>query len=354
MPTPDGHALCLLYLGSTGVGLKQLLPIADGFSRDYHLISYGCRFPIGATNYPSLRFADAQTRLETNGIFLDGACREYVGDDLPRFPGESDDDYRSRVLADLFPRSGNGQVASIVDHVPIPPDLVAACDVLICHDPAATEFIGGDRFRYEQFLRQFPDSCRRITVPDPRFPALWPFCADDPRNADLDRPRNRQGQLPTYPFGDSLVLEQLQLGAALEDIIARYLALDVATIVDLDALMADCIRRIEQAERGADVKICEFVASTFRRQKVFSTPSQAQNPLLLQMTNQVLTQIGCPTIGESILDRLQPLVPLELPIHPSIGRHFGLQYVDDTARYFINHRSHLTFDEFIRNYVTFA
>jgi hypothetical protein len=72
------------------------------------------------------------------------------------------------------------------------------------------------------------------------------------------------------------------------------------------------------------------------------------------MANQILRLLNCNTIDEKILETLQPLIGFEMPVHPSIARHFGVTYIDEDTRYLIDRRRKSTFAEYIRDYVLLA
>lgn len=242
----------------------------------------------------------------------------------------------------------------ITEHKPVPPDQIEACDVLLCHHPDALTFAPGYREAYDSFLAGFPAGCRKITFGNPLFRALWPFRADDPRNADPNRPVNRHGELPNYPFGDSFVLERLQAAEAPEDVINSYLDLDVSSVVDLSKLLHETLAYLEANEQGCDIRSADFVADDFKETKPFSTDSLPSNALYLYVTNLTLNLLKINPLPLTLLGKLQLLVKMEIPIHPSIGRFFDAAYITQTTRYRIDRQRYLTFAEYIHDYVYFV
>ena len=301
MPTADGRQFCIIYLSSVGDGLRWLLPLSDGFIQRYSLASY--------VSY------------------------------------------------------GPGANIRLLSH-----DQIRRCDVLICHDPDTNPFVNAQDYR--KFMASFPAETQKVFVPRPALSAFWPFNAGDqtppplplyqpfwpayrkdPTNSDPAWPGGVRGEPSRYPFGDRYILAKLQQGITPEEVISSYIELDVAAVEDLDGLLSRELRRIEQDERTADIKIGNFVASNFRTHKQFATPDQASNALMLHISNEILGLLGLPVIPAALLDQLQPLIKTEAPIHPSIGRHFAASYVSAETRYLVDRHRSLTFAEYARGYV---
>jgi hypothetical protein len=301
MPTADGRQFCIIYLSGVGDGLRWLLPLSDEFAHRYSVLSYV-----------------------------------------------------------TYQRTAHYRQFS--------PDQVNRCDLLICHPTDGSPF--SDRDGYAGFLERFPASTRKIFVPWPQFAAFWPFHRQDRESLPLPMHQpfwpgytgdaataepqwagDVRGELPSYPFGDGYVLGKWQEGLPPAWIIADYLNLDIASLVDLDGLLSGSLSGIEEAERAGDVKIADFVATMFRERKLFAAPQLAGNLLLLYIANHVLRLLSLPEHPERLLDRLQPLIKMEAPIHPGIGRFFGLPYVAAETRYLVDRHRSLTFAEYVRGYV---
>jgi hypothetical protein len=55
-----------------------------------------------------------------------------------------------------------------------------------------------------------------------------------------------------------------------------------------------------------------------------------------------------------VLARLRLIVRLPMPVHPNLGRYWGVDYITEHTRYPVDDIRHLTFAEFIRDYVYFT
>jgi Polysaccharide biosynthesis enzyme WcbI len=231
---------------------------------------------------------------------------------------------------------------------------IHAADVFIYHNADWMPFMGDDHEPYEELLARVPNRVKKIAFPLPHLHAFWPHHGPDPRNSDTGRPRNRHGEQPCYPYGDSYVLELIKQGLPPEEVISRYLALDVATVVDLDKIMSWTIAQAERNDRTTEVKVADIIGSSVRSPRLFQSINHANNRLLLNMSNQVLKLLDCAPISESVLDRTLELVEPQSPVHPSIGRHFGAHWASAQTRYSLGARRSLTYAEYLRDYVYFA
>jgi hypothetical protein len=227
--------------------------------------------------------------------------------------------------------------------------------VFIYHSADSIPGLGDKREMYDALIAKIPASVAKISFPLPHLYAFWPFHTNDPRNSDPNRPANRQGSQPFYPYGDSYVLELLRQSLPPEEVISRYVNLDVATVVDLDRMMSSTLSIAAHHDQTTDIKVADFIAHNFRSHKLFQTVNHANNRLLLNMSNQLLDLLDCEPVSERVLDRMQELtVELTMPIHPSIARFFGATYATETTRYSIDRIRYLTFAEYIRDYVYFV
>lgn len=191
----------------------------------------------------------------------------------------------------------------------------------------------------------------QMAPPVPLYQPFWPAYRNEPGQSDPSRPAGVRGDRPVYPFGDKHVRVQLEQGESPENVISDYLALDVATSVDLDRLLSESLDGIERDDRTASVTVRNFIADGFRARQQFFVPDQPSNLLTHHISNGILELLGLPPISERVLERLLPFGKREAPIHPSIGRYFGAPYTGELRRYFVDRHRYLTFAEYICGYV---
>lgn len=225
-------------------------------------------------------------------------------------------------------------------------------EAFIYHPPGWADW-GNDQ-GYRDLIARVPAHTRHISIPYPVFHALWPFHVHDPRNDDPARPLFPEGVPAFYPYGDGVVLRLIRQGLPKAEIMRRYLAMDVAAEVDLDGLLAKSIDMQTAKEDRTDVKILDFVLSQFRRQRVFLTMNHVGNATLIHMVNQILGHLGCAPLEPSVGDRLFELTDPQMPIHPSVIRHFGLTCVTPQTRYRIDSYRNFTFEDYLSCYIDFS
>lgn len=269
----------------------------------------------------------------------------------PRFFLPLSDDFHKQFRLVLY---GDNTANAVPKQMAAFEAQIHAADVFIYHNADWMPFMGDDHEPYEELLALVPTRIQKIAFPLPHLHAYWPFHGPDPRNANPVRPVNRHGEQPSYPYGDSFVLNLIKQGLPPEEVISQYLSLDVATVVDLDKIMAWTIAQAERNDRTTEVRVADFIGVNCHSQSLFQSINHANNRLLLYMSNQVLKLLGCAPVPESVLDRTLELVEPQSPVHPSIARHFGTQWAGPHTRYSVGARQNVTFDEYVRNYVYYA
>jgi len=265
----------------------------------------------------------------------------------PKYFMQLSDDFRHRYRVTPYLFNDVSRLPEMLDIIePQLPDT----PLLIYHEPDWMPYLGEYLDRYEEFLERIPSGIIKISIPQPGFTALWPFHCGDPRNADAERRRNRYGMLPFYAYGDTYVLRRLEEGVPPDEVVASYLAADLAAEVDLDNLLAGTLSMIERQDRSGTVKVADYIAGNFRSKMLFQTINHANNRLNLYMANKVLRLLECRTVPETVLDTVSEIIERPMPVHPGVARHFGMSYIDADTRYPVDEINNLTFAEFIRAY----
>jgi hypothetical protein len=266
----------------------------------------------------------------------------------PKYFMQLSDDFRHRyrVLPYLF-----NDAANIPAMVSIVENELQRRPLLIYHEPDWMPYLGEHLERYEQFVDGIASDVKRISIPQPGFTPFWPFHSSDPRNDQPDRPRNRYGEFPWLPYGDGYVLRMLKEGLPPGEVIARYLALDFSTEVDLDKLLSGSLSMLERQDRTGAVKVTDYIQDNFQSKMLFQTINHANNRLNLYMANQVLQLLDCATVPECVLDSVTEIIERSMPVHPGIARHFGVSYIGRDTRYWVDEIRNITFAEYVRDYV---
>jgi hypothetical protein len=269
---------------------------------------------------------------------------------------------------------------------------IAECKLLLHTAPGWADW--GNEAHYTDLLARFPATTQRISFPYPVFPALWPMHSGESRNIWTTNPESiplddlpeligethypqlsysgirhpwaglmgsalatgPDGHPTSYPYGDAYVLGLIRDGVPKREIIERYRALDVPNEVDVDGILARNHQVALVKEASTDVKVAELIAERFATHRYFQTMNHPTNEFMIVMVDQALRMLGFQPLGDYPRQALFELLTIQTPIHPSLIRHFGLQYVDESTRYCVDeqYRRRLTFEEYFDQYIDFT
>jgi tetratricopeptide (TPR) repeat protein len=197
------------------------------------------------------------------------------------------------------------------------------------------------------------DRIRSLLRPDARvvlFPAIgytphWPQAFRD-WNAGPAQPGK-----PWFVFGDRWVARRARRAQAGSEILSQYCALDMASEIDLDRLhdlwRIDAINK----DRVCDIAITDIVEAEVRAGQAFFSPYHCSNRVVMRILDRMLAALGKQALLPGALQTEDILKDFELPIHPSVIRHFGLTHVTPTHRYLTMGGGAVTFEAFYRAYI---
>lgn len=233
----------------------------------------------------------------------------------------------------------------------IPDEELAEAEVVAFHPPGWADW--GNEEAYRSLLRSIPKHVQRISYPYPVFPALWPFHCYDTRNECATNEPTPELIPPQYPYGDAWVLSKIRKGIPAGKILEEYMNLDIPSVTDVDGLLRKSIEIQKYKERDTKIKVLDYVMDNFRKEKTFITMNHVGNYTLFHMANQIFDMLGIKKLDEKILRQLGELISFEIPIHPSVIRHFDLQHVNRDTRYAIDLFKRQTFEEYMEDYIHF-
>jgi tetratricopeptide (TPR) repeat protein len=201
-------------------------------------------------------------------------------------------------------------------------------------------------------LSDLPGNAERVLAPVASGGFLWPFAGQGhPRNPSL--PYLKAGPYPAE-LGDAYLNRMINRGADPQAAVAAYLALDVNDLVDLDRLYEKTLEKQRQRDAATGFSIAEIIAEHFRDEPVFLTPLHPNTRVALALADQLFRRLD---IGAADLARLHrtmrapPFPADELPIHPSVARHFGLRYIGEGHRFRFRDEGRFTFAEHALRYM---
>lgn len=197
-------------------------------------------------------------------------------------------------------------------------------------------FVYQDTGKARECLRSLGAETRAVCIPKISWRVFWPFSSNTLRR---------------YPYGDEYVLDLLKKGFRKEDILRTYLSLDVHALLDLDRLLQDDLRYLSSDENSRDMNVASFICENFRSTRLFSALNHPLKNILLLTANGVLDLTGHTALAGGDVSRVEELGDgFEMPIHPSVVNHFGLEFADAraTCRQF---GEDVDFERYLGNYI---
>jgi hypothetical protein len=167
----------------------------------------------------------------------------------------------------------------------------------------------------------------------------YPFCPEGPYPQDLsDRFLNRLIASDTPP----------------DEAVKRYSQVDLSQ----EAERWYEISMDSQRKRDAlcEVDTVSIIDNNIRSGYLFRTVNHPNDRIMRYLASEVFNRIGVSSDSlTSVLDTPLPIVlpTEEMPIHPSIIQHFGLEYVDKNSGYSYRYEGAFTFEEWMQRYMRF-
>jgi len=150
-----------------------------------------------------------------------------------------------------------------------------------------------------------------------------------------DHPEPPEHPFGRFPYGDRIIIDAIDKGLGVEEILEYYFTRWNEFGVDLTRFYSLETARILARDKRCDVKMADYVTSSWREQRLFWTSNHPTCELLRELIHRLLAVVGdAEPLGELDLDatisyRFAPEGPLgviSVPIHPAIVKHFGLEW----------------------------
>jgi len=221
---------------------------------------------------------------------------------------------------------------------------IAKADTLILQT-AATAF--------ELDLDELNPTASRHYLPKVTADFLWPFGGQaHVRNFATSR---IPGRVFTTEFGDAYLNRQLVHATDAEQVVQSYCNLDVSRVIDIDLYLRLFIQQQERLDPDAKFDIPELILRNFRSESLFRSPSQPGKKIINHLARILFSGMGVsPERLRKISEHAgETNSEGELPIHPSIARHFELQWVGEDHIYQFTRGQHVSFREYVRRYVIY-
>ena len=197
-------------------------------------------------------------------------------------------------------------------------------------------------------------SAERLFIPMVTGGFLWPFAGQaHPKNAGVPF-------LPGGPYGgeasDSYLNRLIAAGVEPEEAVETYTNLDVRKRMNLDRLFELVMDRQRSRDELAGYDIAGLIEQHFRTEQVFLSPYHPNRRIAVALATRFFEQMGADRSDVDLMTRRTRITPFpkgELPIHPAVQRHFGLEYVAPDRRYRFMNEGFFTFREYALRYMRY-
>jgi hypothetical protein len=184
-------------------------------------------------------------------------------------------------------------------------DQIARCQVLIYQNS----------FGVPEFLEELPAEAVRIVIPLITCAFMWPFT--------FDRPSEKVGW--RFPYGDRQLIAKMREEVAPEAAATEYFSQDLGRQMNLNRLLDLEFQKWEKYDKESDVRIGAFLKNNVFNHRLFFTPDHPTDFVMIELANQLLEKLNQPRIElPEWADHQHALAGTEVPVHPSIVRHFAL------------------------------
>jgi hypothetical protein len=185
---------------------------------------------------------------------------------------------------------------------------------------------------------QVPDHIQLVRVANPTITCLWPLQGHDPRLIpERNYPKGR------YPQTDMAALALIDRAEHLDDkLYSDYLQLSAEIMPSLDEAWERDATTWRAIDLRCDIKVSEFIFSTFKEQRLFYAPDMLCAPLLIHLAEHLLCRALSST-AVSLSSALQEFVSYitgyqgmfidQFPINPLVVNHFKLPDVTTSYEY---------------------
>ena len=257
-----------------------------------------------------------------------------------------------QAMAGLYKRFVAKRSGDIVEHVPSYQDLTDEHRVTI----RAADIVVEQLFdlKPQADTDAVSTTTPRIFIPMVTAAFLWPFAGSPhPKNAGTP-------YLAGGPYGgeaaDSYLNRLILSGTDPDQAVETYADLDVNSRVNLDRLFEIVMDRQRSRDEAAGYRIAEIIEQHFRTEQIFLSPYHPNVRIATALADQLFAQLGA---GPDEIDRMRdctritPFPKGELPFHPSVCRHFGLDFVAPGRRYRFLNEGLFTFHEYALRYMRY-
>jgi tetratricopeptide (TPR) repeat protein len=256
------------------------------------------------------------------------------------------------AMGQLYRRFAAGRTGDTVEHIPTYQDLSEKHRIAIEQADVVVEQLFD--LKQQADTTALPTTTPRLFIPMVTAAFLWPF-AGSPHPKNTGYPF-----LPTGPYdgeaADSYLNRMIAAGTDPEEAVEAYANLDVNKRVNLDRLFELVMDRQRARDAAAGYQIADIMEQHFRTEQIFLSPYHPNVRIATALATQLFEQLGAERKDIELMrhcTRVTPFPKGELPFHPGVCRHFGLDFVAPDRRYRFRNEGFFTFREFALRYMRY-
>lgn len=220
------------------------------------------------------------------------------------------------------------------DRTPVPADALEHCELFL-YQHLGPQW--GD-LASENLLARLPDNAKSIRLPCLFCMNYWPFWISGS---------------PMH-FGDIYLDYLIDKGLSSAEVAHVYLHGKLDAAYDLDSRIQNSKLHQKTKDEGVIISLEDYIDAHWREEQLFTTINHPTPKLSLMVANAILAELGLPFLDNAVLeqegDALECDRQLHLPIHPAVGRRFGLPFAGEERRYRV-YDNMLTFRQYTLAYI---
>ena len=185
---------------------------------------------------------------------------------------------------------------------------------------------------------------------------LWPFAGGHDGLINEAELGHMEGEQPEpQSHGMVQVHRLLKKDRPADEIIDEYVNLDFASVLNLDRFRELYMDRQRERDEATGFGVATFIDENVKNKLLFYTLGHYSAPMMRYMVGEVFKRLD---VQEDDLNRINNLVrrsdllaEYTHPIHPSVARHFGLTYADETTMYLFRSGERFNFRDYVSRIV---
>ncbi|WP_320170967.1 WcbI family polysaccharide biosynthesis putative acetyltransferase [Maridesulfovibrio sp.] len=214
---------------------------------------------------------------------------------------------------------------------PIPDELLAGCDLFLY------QYLGENwgTLGSGSLCSRLKSSARSIAFPSMFFKTYWPLWTNT----------------PGFDYRDIFLESLIERELTESQILHLYLNTRLDRIYNFKELTAESEAHEKHKETFTPIKYVDLIHSLFRQKRLFNTVNHPRRELMIHTADSILEMIGLPRLESETSDRFPQTFPdFELPIHPQVAEHLGLEFGGREDRYHV-YGADLTLEEYVIRYI---